>query len=72
VLRGRRFGNVVLAGSDQPFDVQGLIPRSTRAIGRARVVSGDDVRDFTGGAKPVTDAPAADAPSPPPDVFSRR
>jgi hypothetical protein len=72
VLRGRRFGNVVLAGSDTPFDVPGLIPRSTRAIGRARVVSGDDVRDFTGGAKPVTDATAAQAPAPPPDVFSRR
>jgi hypothetical protein len=72
VLRGRRFGNVVLAGSDAPFDVAGLIPRSARAIGRARVVSGDDVRDFTGGAKPVTDATAARAPSPPPDVFRRR
>src|SRR6476661_8847171 len=33
VLRGRRFGNVVLAGSDAPFDVQGLIPRSARTIG---------------------------------------
>jgi hypothetical protein len=72
VLRGRRFGNVVLAGSDQPFDVAGLAKRSARAIGRARVISGDDVRDFTGGAKPVTDATADDAPSPPPDVFSRR
>lgn len=72
VLRGRRFGNVVLAGSDVPFDVPGLIPRSARAIGRARVVSGDDVRDFTGGAKPVTDATAAQAPAPPPDVFKRR
>jgi hypothetical protein len=72
VLRGRRFGNVVLAGSDSPFDVQGLIPRSARAIGRARVVSGDDVRDFTGGAKPVTDATAAHSPTPPPDVYSRR
>ena len=72
VLRGRRFGNVVLAGSDAPFNVTGLIPRSARAIGRARVVSGDDVTDFTGGAKPVTDATAAKAPSPPADVFKRR
>ncbi|GAC1440854.1 MAG: fused MFS/spermidine synthase [Mycobacteriales bacterium] len=72
VLRGRRFGNLVLAGSDAPLDVDGLSRRAARAIGRARVVSGDDARDFTGGAKPVTDATAADAPSPPPDVFSRR
>lgn len=72
VLRGRRFGNLVLAGSDEPFDVGGLTQRTARTIGRARVVAGDKARDFTGGAKPVTDATAADAPSPPPDVFSRR
>lgn len=72
VLRGRRFGNLVLAGSDRPFDVDALGRRAARALGRARVVSGDGVRDFTGGAKPVTDATAATAPTPPPDVFSRR
>ena len=72
VLRGRRFGNLVLAGSDAPFDVEGLSRRAARAIGRARVVSGQAARDFTGGANPVTDATAGDAPSPPPDVFSRR
>jgi hypothetical protein len=72
VLRGRRFGNVVLAGSDRPFEVGELGARTARAIGRARVIWGDDVRDFTGGAKAVTDATAARAPSPPPDVFTRR
>ena len=72
VLRGRRFGNLVLAGSNRPFDVDELARRSARAIGRARVVSGDDVRDFTGGAKAVTDTTAADSPRPPPDVFRRR
>jgi spermidine synthase len=72
VLRGRRFGNLVLAGSDRPFDVKELAHRSARAIGRVRVLSAGDVRDFTGGAKPVTDATADDSPSPPPDVFSRR
>lgn len=72
VLRGRRFGNLVLAGSDEPFDVPALSARTARAIGRARVVSGNDARDFTGGARPVTDATAANAPSPPADVFSRR
>jgi hypothetical protein len=69
VLRGRRFGNLVLAGSDEPFDVGELGRRATRAIGRARVVHGDRLRDFTGGARPVTDATAAAAPSPPPSVF---
>jgi len=72
VLRGRRFGNLVLAGSDAPFDIESLSRRVARAIGRARVVTGNAARDFTGGAKPVTDATAKDAPTPPPDVFSRR
>lgn len=71
VLRGRRFGNVVLAGSAAPFAVDALARRATRAIGRARVVSGDGVRDFAGGARPVTDATAAAAPLPPPGVFGR-
>src|SRR3954452_15438842 len=70
VLRARRFGNVVLAGSDEPFDVQALAQRSARAIGRARLLAGDEVESFTGGAKAVTDATAAVSPSPPPDVFS--
>lgn len=69
VLRGRRFGNVVVAGSDAPFDVAALTRLAARAVGRARVVSGRAVRDFAGGARPVTDATATDAPLPPPEVF---
>jgi hypothetical protein len=71
VLRGRRFGNLVMAGSDAPFLVAELSRLAARAVGRARVLSGDAVRDFTGGAKPVTDATAADAPVPPADLFRR-
>jgi hypothetical protein len=71
VLRGRRFGNLVLAGSDQPFDVTGLGRRAARAMGRARVLHGDALRDFEGGAKPVTDATATAAPTPPPNLFAR-
>jgi len=72
VLRGRRFGNLVLAGSDEPFDVPALSRLAARAAGRARVLSGDDVRTFAGQAKPVTDASAAAAPIPPAGVFQRR
>jgi spermidine synthase len=71
VLRGRRFGNIVMAGSDRPFAVAELSRLAARAIGRARVLSGDAVRDFTGGAKPITDATAADSPVPPADLFRR-
>jgi spermidine synthase len=71
VLRGRRFGNVVLAGSAVPLPVDGLRRRAARAAGTARVVAGEDLRAFTGGARPVTDATAAPSPLPPREVFRR-
>ena len=71
VLRGRRFSNLVLAASSAPLPEQELVRTVSRAAGRARLVSGDDLRDFTGGAAPVTDATAQRAPRPPPDLFRR-
>jgi spermidine synthase len=72
VLRGRRFGNLVIGGSDNAFPLAELRRRAARAVGRARLLADEAVHDFTGGAKAITDATAADAPVPPPDVFSRR
>jgi spermidine synthase len=71
VLRGRRFANLVLAASPAPLPIEALLRRTTRAASRARVVYGDDLRAFTGGALPVTDATARSAPRPPPDLFRR-
>lgn len=71
VLRGRRFANLVLAASHAPLPEASLVRTVSRAAGRARLVSGDDLRDFTGGAAPVTDATARSAPRPPPDLFRR-
>lgn len=71
VLRGRRFANLVLVGSSAPLPVAGLLRRTARAAGRARVVHGQDLLDFTGGAAAVTDATAQSAPRPPPDLFRR-
>lgn len=71
VLRGRRFANLVLAASTAPLPEDALVRTVSRAAGRARLVSGDDLRDFTGGAAPVTDATAQSAPRPPPDLFRR-
>lgn len=71
VLRGRRFGNVVVAASDVELDVMALRRRSARAIGTARVLADDDVESFRGGAKPVTDATAGPTPVPPPEIFIR-
>ena len=71
VLRGRRFANLVLAASDAPLPVQALTRTVSRAAGRARLVTGVALRDWTGGAAPVTDATARSAPRPPPDLFRR-
>ena len=71
VLRGRRFANLVLAASASPLPVAPLARRAARAAGRARVVTGDDLVAFTGGAAPVLDATARAAPRPPPDLFRR-
>ena len=71
VLRGRRFANLVLAAAGEPLPVDLLTRRAAGAGGRtrARVVTGQDLRDFTGGAAPITDATARSAPRPPPDLF---
>jgi len=72
VLRGRRFGNVVLVGSHAPLPADGLRRRAARAAGTARVVEGEDLEAFAGGAPVVTDATAGPSPVPPAAVFSRR
>ena len=71
VLRGRRFGNLVLAASDAPLPVEGLRRRAARAAGTARVVAGPDLVAFVAGARPALDATAAPSPLPPPEVFRR-
>ncbi len=68
VLRGRRFGNVVLAGSDQPFPTEQLRQVTTRSIGRARVEEG---RAFARNARPATDAEPPVPPTPPRAVFGK-
>lgn len=71
VLRGRRFGNVVLAGSSQPFDATRLARAAARASGTARLLVDDEARAFTGGAAVVTDATVAASPVPPIALFRR-
>lgn len=68
LLRGRRFGNLVLAGSDRPFPLDQLRHVTARSIGRARV---EDGRSFLRGALTSSDANPPTAPVPPPDVFAR-
>ncbi|MEU0986719.1 fused MFS/spermidine synthase [Streptomyces sp. NPDC005953] len=69
VLRGRRFGNVVLLASAVSLP----IPEFTRRVAGdphpGRVEHGRGLIDFAGGAAAVTDADAKPSPAPPPDIF---
>ncbi|MFE5404533.1 spermidine synthase [Streptomyces sp. NPDC056580] len=69
VLRGKRFGNAILAASDLPLPVAELTRRAASDPHPGRVEHGRQLTDFTGGAAPVTDAVAVASPAPPPSVF---
>jgi hypothetical protein len=69
VLRGRRFGNLVLAAADHGLPVAELTRRTAGDPFPARLLHGDDLARFAAGAKPITDACAKLSPAPPPEVF---
>jgi spermidine synthase len=72
VLRGRRFGNLVLAASRRELPVDRLARLAAADPMPGRVLHGDDLIRFAAGAKPVTDAAARPSPAPPPGLFGRR
>ena len=72
VLRGRRFGNLILLASRYPLPVSQLTRRTAADPMPGRVLAEDDLTTFAGGARPVTDATAGASPAPPPDLFTRR
>lgn len=55
VLRGRRSGNLVLAAGHRSLSTEELVRRAAGGPVRARVVSGDELVEFVGGAEPVAD-----------------
>jgi spermidine synthase len=70
VLRGRRFGNLVLAASGQPLPVADLARRAAGDPFPARLVHDGELVTFAAGAKPITDALAQPSPAPPPGLFA--
>jgi spermidine synthase len=72
VLRGRRFGNLVLAASRRELPVDKLARLAAADPMPGRVLHGDALLRFASGAKPVTDATARPSPAPPPGLFARR
>jgi spermidine synthase len=69
VLRGRRFGNLVLAAADHILPVAELTRRTAGDPFPGRLVHGDDLARFAAGTKPITDARAEPSPAPPPEAF---
>lgn len=70
LLRGRRFGNLVLAAAQHGLPVAELTRRAAGDPFPARVVSGDDLARFASGARPITDARAEPSPAPPQHLFT--
>jgi spermidine synthase len=70
VLRGRRFGNLVLAASGQPLPVADLARRAAGDPFPARLVHDGELVTFAAGARPITDALAQPSPAPPPGLFA--
>ncbi|WP_329128905.1 fused MFS/spermidine synthase [Streptomyces sp. NBC_01476] len=68
VLRGRRFGNAVLAAARRPLPLDALARLCAGDAFPARVVTGTALRELTG--TPVHDASAAPSPEPPEGAFT--
>jgi spermidine synthase len=69
VLRGRRYGNLVVAAADHELPIAGLTRRAAADPFPARLVAGSMLDRFIAGAAPLTDAHAGPSPAPPPEVF---
>jgi hypothetical protein len=70
VLRGRRFGNLVLVASPEPLPADALTRLTAADPMPGRVLYSEDLTRFAAGAKPVTDANASPSPEPPADTFA--
>ncbi|MGW9206729.1 spermidine synthase [Embleya sp. NPDC055664] len=69
VLRGRRFGNLVVVASTAPLPVSSLARRTAGDETPARVLSGIEARVFSRDGAPVTDETATASPAPPGGTF---
>jgi spermidine synthase len=70
VLRGRRFGNLLLVGGRTPLPVDQLTARAAGDRSSGRLLHGRELDRFRAGARPVHDATAAASPLPPDGTFA--
>lgn len=69
VLRGRRFGNLIVVASPQDLPLGPLTRRAAGGLTQARCVSEDDLTKFIAGAPLIRDGDPVLAPVPPPEIF---
>ena len=69
VLRGRRFGNLLLVGSSAALPLVELTRRTAGDGFPARVTAGAELARLAGSAQPTDDAGATPSPAPPDAIF---
>jgi len=73
ILKGRRFGNVVLVGSNQPLPLDWMPRLLAGGPHPSKVIAGRELADWIAGAPIVTDATAIPSPPPPgKNIFQTR
>ncbi len=70
-LKGRRFGNLVIAASRAPLPTEWLPRLMAAGPHPAKVAQGAEVAEFARGARVATDADATASPKPSASVFDR-
>jgi hypothetical protein len=63
-LKGRRFGNVIITGSDAGLPEAALIRRGAGSMFPYRLLTGGQLQRFLSGVLPFTDADAESSPDP--------
>ncbi|WP_243233380.1 spermidine synthase [Microbacterium sp. CIAB417] len=71
VLKGRRFGNLVIAASASPLPTDWLPRMLAAGPHPAKIAQGAEVASFAQGARIVTDADASASPKPDASIFLR-
>jgi hypothetical protein len=70
-LKGRRFGNLVVAASAAPLPTQWLPRLMAAGPHPAKVAQGREIDEFAGSLTPVVDAAARPSPKPSTTLFER-
>jgi len=72
ILKGRRFGNIVLVGSQTPLPFEWMPRLLAAGPHPSKVVAGPELTQFIAGASIVTDSTAIPSPPPSKNIFQVR